>query len=587
MIGRLLRVVADDGSLRRCIGWWVVTAVLEGVGYILLVPLLDALLTGDTDAAWRWAVVMAVLLVVYGLVRYWAQMLSYRAAVGLSRGLFTRLGDRVAELPLGWFEGDRVGPVGRLTSKGVIDVMGVPAHLLRPLITGFVTPITVVVVVAVFDWRLGLAAVATAPLIWLTFRWTGALVKRAEHATHDAAADAGGRLVEYAQSQAVLRAHGRTVDGHQLLDDSLQTYRDAGRNLLTTVVPGLMGFIAVIQVAFTIVLFIGVAIAVRGSLDAAELIALLVVIVRSIAPLIVAADIGGALKVASNSLDRADELLATPSLPEPQDGESREAELADQSVTLDAVTFGYDDESVLHDLSIDMPAGSMTALVGPSGSGKTTVARLVARFWDVDRGAVRIGGVDVRELTTEALMAQVSIVFQETYLFAGTIADNLRLAKPDASAEDLDRVAELARLDEVIDRLPGGWDADVGEAGTRLSGGERQRVSIARALLKDAPIVLLDEATAAIDPQNELAIQNAIDTLRGERTIIVIAHRLATVVEADQIVVLDEGRIVERGRHAELVDGGGRYADFWNERRRAKGWRLAARAADGTQATVR
>lgn len=576
MIDRLLRIITDDdGALRRCIAWWVVTAVLEGIGYVLLVPLLDALLTGDTDAAWRWTGVMAALLVLYGAVRYRAQMLSYRAAVGLSRGLFTRLGDQVAKLPLGWFQGDRVGPVGRLTSKGVIDVMGVPAHMLRPLITSFVTPATVIIVVAVFDWRLGLASIATAPLIWLTFRWTGALVRTADHAADAAAADAGGRLVEFAQTQAVLRANGRTVEGHQLLEDSLQRHRDAGRKLLTTAVPGLIGFTAVLQVAFTIVLVVGVAIAVRGSLDAAELIAVLVVIVRSIAPLIAAADIGGALKMADNSLDRADALMATPLLPEPAPEVSRHGDLGPRSVQLDQVTFGYGEQTVLSELSIEVPAGSMTALVGPSGSGKTTVARLIARFWDVDGGTVRVGGVDVRDLTTEALMAQVSIVFQETYLFAGSIADNLRLARPDASDVDLARVAALARLDEVIERLPDGWDTEVGEAGTRLSGGERQRVSIARAVLKDAPIVLLDEATAAIDPQNELAIQNAIDTLRGERTIVVIAHRLATVVEADQIVVLDEGRVAERGTHGELSAAGGRYAAFWAERQRAQGWRLA------------
>ncbi|MCY4036994.1 MAG: ATP-binding cassette domain-containing protein, partial [bacterium] len=210
-----------------------------------------------------------------------------------------------------------------------------------------------------------------------------------------------------------------------------------------------------------------------------------------------------------------------------------------------------------------------------SGSGKTTITRLIARFWDVDAGAVRVSGVDVRDFTAEALMTQLAMVFQDTYLFGGSIADNLRLARPDATDSDLARAAELARLDEVIERLPGGWETDVGEGGFSLSGGERQRVAIARALLKPAPIVLLDEATAALDPENEAAVQNAIDSLRQDRTVIVIAHRLSTVATADQIVVLANGGVAEVGSHQELLALGGRYASFWHETSRAAGWRLA------------
>ncbi|MEM1334911.1 MAG: ABC transporter ATP-binding protein, partial [Actinomycetota bacterium] len=513
MIARLLRVVGDDSALRRCIVWWTVSAVLQGVGFVLLVPVLSALLDGDVGGAARWAGAMAAVLVVYAVVRYLAQLASYQAAIGLSRGLFQRLGDQIARLPLGWFDTDRVGHVGRLTSKGVIDVMGIPAHLLRPMITAFVTPATVLVAMVLLDWRLALAAAVSIPFAWWTYRWTGRLVRSADARLHHAAADAGSRLVEFAQTQAVLRSHGRTVDGNQVLDDALAEQRDAGRRLLTVAVPGLAGFVSVLQLAFTAILFVGVAIAAGGGdVDGAELVAVLVLVVRFIEPLVAAADIGGALKLADATLDRADALLDTPLLPEPDADTATESPAHDSPahsalhVELHDVSFGYvADRRVIDDVSLSVPAGTMTALVGPSGSGKTTIARLVARFWDVDAGSVTIGGADVRSFTTEALMSQVSIVFQETYLFAGTIAENLRLAKPDATDDELHEVATRARLDEVIERLPGRWDADVGEGGSRLSGGERQRVSIARAMLKDAPIVLLDEATAAIDPLNEVA----------------------------------------------------------------------------------
>ncbi|MEM9516815.1 MAG: ABC transporter ATP-binding protein [Actinomycetota bacterium] len=573
MIRRLMTVVNDDGALRTCVASWIAVGVLQGIGFVLLVPILRALFDGDTSAAWWWTLAMFGVLVVYAIARYVAQMMSYRAAVGLSRGLFMRLGDKIADLPLGWFGSERVGSIGRLTSKGVIDVMGTPAHMLRPIITAFVTPITVIAIMFFFDWRLALAAAVTGPLAWIVFRWSGSLVREADHANDAAAAEAGGRLVEFAQSQAVLRAYGRTVEGNEILDASLLGYRNTGRSLLIKAVPGLIGFAAVLQVAFVIVLVVGVNLAVGGSIDGAELVALLVLTVRSIEPLIAAADVGGALKMADNSLTRMDELLATATLEEPAAG-GAEA-MSDHSIELDGVSFGYQaDEPVLRDVSVEVPSGSMLAIVGPSGSGKTTIARLIARFWDVDEGAVRIGGGDVRDSTTEALMAQLAIVFQDTYLFTGSVADNLRLANADATDEQLDRVAALARLDEMVERLPDGWQSDVGEGGSRLSGGERQRVSIARALLKDAPIVLLDEATAAIDPANEVAIQNALDELRGQRTIVVIAHRLQTVVNADHIIVLDQGAIAESGTHADLLAQGGRYADFWNERTRAAGWRL-------------
>ena len=439
-----------------------------------------------------------------------------------------------------------------------------------------------------FDWQLALVAAASMPVAAVVYRWAGSLVQRSEERSHRAGADAANRIVEFAQNQAVLRAFGRHTEGNELLDRALVESRNAGRALMITSVPGIIAFTVVVQLAFTALIVVGANRMLGGGLGAAELIALLVLVVRFAEPLALAADLGGAIKIARQAIGRMDELLATPTLPEgtrselPPD-ETPSAQMADAhapvSASLEDVSFSYDGSSpALADVSISIPAGSMIALVGPSGSGKTTVTRLLARFWDVDGGVVRVGGIDVRELATEALMSQLAMVFQETYLFDGTIAENLRLARSDASEADLDRVARLARLDEVIERLPGGWDARVGEGGTSLSGGERQRVSIARALLKPAPIVLLDEATAALDPENEAAVQNAISSLRHERTVVVIAHRLQTVVAADRIFVLDEGRVAEEGSHDELLELDGRYAAFWRERSRAAGWRLAGSA---------
>ncbi|MDK8817770.1 ATP-binding cassette domain-containing protein, partial [Winkia sp. UMB6473-AN360BR] len=287
-------------------------------------------------------------------------------------------------------------------------------------------------------------------------------------------------------------------------------------------------------------------------------------------------DIGGCmtgLEERRQQMNHVDKIMDAPELSEP---DVSTPVSAPGDVRFEDVAFGYDpDTPVLRDISFHVPQGGMCALVGPSGCGKTTIARLVARFWDVQSGSVYVGGVDVREQTTEDLMRQVSLVFQDVYLFNDTLEANIRLGNPEATDEEIRWAADLSGVTEIVNRLPDGWNSLAGAGGRALSGGERQRVSIARALVKKAPIALFDEATSALDAENEANIVAAMNELRKHSTLIVIAHKLETIRQADQIIVLSHGgRIAQRGCHDELVNQPGQYRDFWQERINAAGWQL-------------
>jgi ATP-binding cassette, subfamily B, bacterial IrtB/YbtQ len=562
MLRMLLRVLGHEYAqpVRRTMALMTTTAIAEGLSYALLVPVLRELFGSNPAAAWPWLVAFGAAVAVYAVLRYRSDLSGFRVGTTLLHGLYHRLGDHLARLPIGWYSGGRVGEVSVLASRGVLEAMGVIAHLLAPFISACVTPCVIVVVILAVNWQLGLAALVAAPVVAAIQVWTGRAMAATDTERAERDHDATGRVIEYLQAQPVLRAGGRTVERFRLLDDSLREVGRASRSSLLSALPGVVGLTLVVQAMFTVVLVLGVSLALGGNIGAAEVLTILVLAARCADPLLSLSDIGGKLRGARSELARLDAVLRTEPLPEPREPIRPEH----HDVEFDSVTFRHGDRTVLDALSLSLLEGERLAVVGPSGAGKSTLLQLLARFYDVDGGAVRVGGVDVRAIDTEVLMAQIAIVFQDVYLFDGTIEENVRLGRPDAGDAEVRAAATAARLDEVIDRLPGGWATNVGEGGALLSGGERQRVSIARALLKNAPIVLLDEVTSALDPLNEVAVHEGIEHLMAGRTVVMIAHRMRTVQRADRVVFLDEGRIVEEGSHDELLRRAGRYADFWN-----------------------
>ncbi|MEV1078335.1 ABC transporter ATP-binding protein [Streptomyces sp. NPDC050211] len=562
MISTLLRVLGHEyaGPVRRTVALMTATALAEGLSYALLVPVLRALFGSTPEDARPWLAAFGAAVAVYAVLRYVSDRSGFRVGTTMLHGMYERLGEHLARLPIGWYQPGRTGEVSVLASQGVLQAMGVIAHLLAPFVSACVTPLTIVAVMLAFNWQLGLAGLAAVPLV-------AAVQVRSARATTATDAKrvereraATGRVIEYLQAQPVLRAGGRTGERFDLLDDSLKELRRASRRSTLSALPGVLGLAVTVQAVFTALLALGAYLALGGDIGAAELLAVLVLAARCADPLLSLAEMSGGIRAARAELTRLDDVLNAKPLPEPR----VPREPAGHDIVFDAVTFRHGDRPVADGVTLSVPEGRRLAVVGPSGAGKTTLLQLLARFYDVDAGSVRIGGVDVREMDTAALMARIAIVFQDVYLFDGTIEENVRLGRPDATDAEVRAAAAAARLDEVIERLPGGWSTDVGEGGALLSGGERQRVSIARALLKDAPIVLLDEVTSALDPVNEAAVHAGIEELMAGRTVVLVAHRMATVRRADRVAFLDAGRVVEQGSHEELLRHAGRYAAYWD-----------------------
>ncbi|MEU6189129.1 ABC transporter ATP-binding protein [Nocardia sp. NPDC047038] len=561
MIRMLLRVLGDEYAqpVRRTVALMTATSVAEGLSYALLVPVLRALFGSTPTDAWPWLLAFGAAIACYAALRYRSDLSGFLVGTTLLRGVYHRFGDRLARLPLGWFTAGRVGEVSVLASEGVLQAMSVIAHLLAPTIAAAVTPLTIVAVLLAFDWHMGLAALAAVPIVAAIQIWTGRSMAAADAERVERTKEATGRVVEYLQAQPVLRAGGRTAERFRLLDDALSGLERASRRAVLSALPGIVGLTLTVQAMFTVLLALGAYLALGGNVGAAEMVAMLVLVARCADPLLSLSEIGGKLRSARTVLGGLDTVLRTEPLPEPREP----IRPVGNDLAFESVAFRHGGRTVIDDVSLSVSEGQRVAIVGPSGAGKSTLLQLLARFYDVDDGAVRVGGVDVRAISTEVLMERIAVVFQNVYLFDGTIEENVRLGRPDATESDVRAAATAAGLDEVIDRLPGGWATNVGEGGALLSGGERQRVSIARALLKNAPIVLLDEVTSALDPVNEAAVHEGIERLMAGRTVVMVAHRLRTVRRADHIVFLDDGRIVEEGSHDELLRLGGRYADFW------------------------
>jgi ATP-binding cassette subfamily B protein len=585
----LWRSFGDHGrALRAAVALRMLASIAMTVPVVAVAWVVERIRAGvltDREAGAVAAIVVCSVVVQYGLwyaSNHFAWVRTFHA-VGDGRIAALR---HVQSLPVGEVSGRRTGDIGAVLGADHEQVAVFAHHGLMTLVGGAVVPVVTVAGLAVVDPALALATGASIVAAVPVFVGVNRAFVRRALARADALAEANGRIVEYVQGIATARSYNRIGPALAWYRDAVARMRAVNDDLAVRITP--LAYVAIGTVFLGVPLVVAVAgyAVLGGRVDEWAAIVFLVLVLRVYAPLVsVAVEVEG-LRLTDAALTRIRRLhaLAPQAFPA-----RRLAEPDGHDLAFAGVTFGYDPAApVLSDVTLTAPAGAVTAVVGPSGAGKSTLLALAARFHDPDRGEVRLGGVPLRDLTADQLRRAVTVVFQDVYLFAGSVRDAIAFGAPGVDDAAVEAAARAARCHDLVTALPDGYDTWVGEGGLTLSGGERQRLSVARAILKDSPVVLLDEPTAALDPLTERDVQEGLAALSHGRTTVVVAHRLSTIRTADHIVVLDRGRVVQVGTHDELlVDAGGRYARLWADRERAVGWRLPGSGSPGPHPAVR
>ncbi len=576
MIGTFRKIWRFSGQERGNINKSVLVSFLNAILRMFEVSavyfVILALVGGDKSAAPAWIALgfMLVSIAGNGITNRFSKLQQTHAGYFMAANERIRLGELLKNVQMGYFNENSLGEVSGVCTTVLGNVETLVPMVLVNILSGLIGTVVFTAMIIAFDWRIGLIA-AAAILLYLFVlsvmekKFASEAPKAQKSQTAMTAA-----VLEYVQGMGVVKSFNLSGKGDQKLQDALEFNRKSNFDIEFLLTPFSIAQDLILQIAGVGMMLSAVLLWLNGSMSVANALMSIVMSFLVFGQIKLFGMGITMMRLADASIDRT---LATENMDQMESG-STDTAPESHDISLENLHFSYGEREIIRDVSAYIPDRTTTAIIGPSGSGKTTLCNLIARFWDVDSGSIKIGGKDIRDFTLETLMDQMSMVFQNVYLFADTIENNIKFGKPDATHQEVVAAAKKACCDDFIEKLPDGYDTVIGEGGASLSGGEKQRLSIARALLKDAPIVILDEATANVDPENEDRLQKAIEALTRDKTILMIAHRLKTVRHADQILVVDHGQIVQHGTHGELIAQKGIYADFVNERQRAISWKL-------------
>lgn len=579
MLKIIRRVLRLSGNLSKRIWGSFICGFLESMFGLLPIAavflVLIELQNGQPITGQTWGIVIGLIaggLILRMIFKYLVYRLQSTAGFEFVARERIALGDRLRNVPMGFFHDNSVGDITATVTTDLNFLENYSMHILDKVTTGVLSMIVMAGCILAFDWRIGLIFVAGILLSFPIYSHMQKKGKALSAKRQKIQSEAVAATLEYVQGISVVKSFNMCDKNLSDIEDAYESNAAASYGVERVFTPLNMTYSMVFRISACMIMLCAGILAVGGDLSFANLAVILIASFTIFNPIEVMGQMTTMIRTMDAALDRVERIKQAKKI----DENGRDIPLDSFDIGFEHVSFAYENGNpILKDVSFSIPQGSMTAIVGPSGGGKTTITRLIARFWDVQEGSITIGGHDVKEFTCDSLLKNMSVVFQNVYLFHDTIENNTKFGCPDATHEQVVEAAKKACCHDFISALPQGYDTVIGEGGSTLSGGEKQRISIARAMLKDAPIILLDEATASVDPENEVHLQQAISALVKNKTLIVIAHRLSTIRDADQILVVDNGKIVEKGVHAELIQQKGIYQKFWNIRQKARNWKLA------------
>ena len=579
MLKIIRRVLRLSGNLSKRIWGSFICGFLESMFGLLPIAavflVLIELQNGQPITGQTWGIVIGLIaggLILRMIFKYLVYRLQSTAGFEFVARERIALGDRLRNVPMGFFHDNSVGDITATVTTDLNFLENYSMHILDKVTTGVLSMIVMAGWIFAFCWGIGLIFVAGILLSFPIYSHMQKKGKALSAKRQKIQSEAVAATLEYVQGISVVKSFNMCDKNLSDIEDAYESNAAASYGVERVFTPLNMTYSMVFRISACMIMLCAGILAVGGDLSFANLAVILIASFTIFNPIEVMGQMTTMIRTMDAALDRVERIKQAKKI----DENGRDIPLDSFDIGFEHVSFAYENGNpILKDVSFSIPQGSMTAIVGPSGGGKTTITRLIARFWDVQEGSITIGGHDVKEFTCDSLLKNMSMVFQNVYLFHDTIENNIKFGCPDATHEQVVEAAKKACCHDFISALPQGYDTVIGEGGSTLSGGEKQRISIARAMLKDAPIILLDEATASVDPENEVHLQQAISALVKNKTLIVIAHRLSTIRDADQILVVDNGKIVEKGVHAELIQQKGIYQKFWNIRQKARNWKLA------------